>query len=60
MNSEAKAFIKGNLQVQLERDPHITVRDMEKWLLSDQQKNMEEQGEGQGTQEQGAFEEHHQ
>ena len=37
MYSEAKAFLKGNLQVQLERDQQITVRDKKKWLLSDQQ-----------------------
>jgi hypothetical protein len=37
MNSEAKSFLKGNYQVQLERDPHIIVKDMKKRLLSDQQ-----------------------
>ena len=37
MKSKAKAFLKGHLQVQLERDPHITVRDKKQWLLSDQQ-----------------------
>ena len=37
MNSEAREYLRRHIQVQLERSPDIEVKDMKKWLLSNQQ-----------------------
>jgi hypothetical protein len=37
MNSQCQAFLQRHIQVKLERDPNTSVREMKKWLLTDQQ-----------------------